>query len=188
MSQVLFFLMTEIVTFFTSPAATWPAVLMMQLAVHAGGQHFDAVAEFVEGLRIHGVRRKDGGRGRGGRDGRFGGRGQDIRRDRLGERLELGVLALGERGLERDAFADVLDLLQSGEDLAHGLAAHRRPGAVFDDRHLAVLQVVRGDIMQQVLHRHEHAGVVGRGREMRTRTPFSTSFAARMFAAFSVWP
>ena len=45
----------------------------------------------------------------------------------------------------------------------HDLAAGGRPGAVLDDGDLAVLQVVGGDVVQQLLHGHEHAGVVGRG-------------------------
>ena len=132
------------------------------LAIDACGQHLDTVAELVEDLFIHRVRgeRADisGGSGLNRRWAELGGK-------RVGQRVEVGKLSLRKRGFERDVLADKLGVLQSGEDLTHDLAAHGRPAAVFDQSDLAVLEVVRRNIVQQVFHRHKHARVIGRGRK-----------------------
>ena len=81
----------------------------------------------------------------------------------VGQGVKLRKLSFGQGGFERDLAVEDLDVLQAAEDLAHRLAARGRPAAVFDQGDLAVLQVVGGDVVQEVFHRHKDAVVVGRG-------------------------
>ena len=85
--------------------------------------------------------------------------------DQVRQRVKLAQLAFGQGGFQGDIFTEELDVLHRGDELAHDLAAHRGPAAVFDDGDLALLQVVRGEVVQQVLHRDKHAGVIGGGGE-----------------------
>ena len=61
----------------------------------------------------------------------------------------LGLCRL-EGGFQREGFADKAHFLERLEDGAHELAACRRPRAVFDEGDRAFLEVVLGDIVQQV--------------------------------------
>ena len=132
------------------------------LAVDARGQHLNAIAELVENLFIHRIWREyagfGGGSGLNGRRAELGGK-------RVGQRVKIGKLPFRKRRFERDILPDKLGVFKTRKDLAHDLAAHGSPAAVFDQRDLTVLEVVRRNIMQQVFHRHEHARVIGCGRK-----------------------
>ena len=73
------------------------------------------------------------------------------------ERLE--VLRL-DRGADRDRVFDEGHAVALFELPAHQAAARRRPGAVLDQRHLAVRNVVRDEIGNQRFHRDEDARVI----------------------------
>ena len=91
--------------------------------------------------------------------------GIDFLGDGIGQRFQRRVLTGGQSGLEGDVVAEKFDVLHGGDEFTHDLAAHGGPAAVFDDGDLALLQIVRGEIVQQVFHGDEHAGVVGRRGE-----------------------
>ena len=89
----------------------------------------------------------------------------DLLGNRVGEGVQRGELALCKGGFQGDVVADELHVLHGGNQLAHDLAAGGGPAAVLNEGDLALLQVVRGEIVEEVLHRDKHARVIGRGRE-----------------------
>ena len=80
----------------------------------------------------------------------------------VGQRAQLRALALGHGGAERQLLVEDGDVLQLAEQVAHVLAGRRGPRAVFDEGDGTVLQVVRNDVVQQVLHRDEDARIIRR--------------------------
>jgi hypothetical protein len=63
----------------------------------------------------------------------------------------------------RHGLGDELRAGQGGHLVVHQAAAGGSPAAVFDQRHLAVGKIVVGDVVEQIFHGDEHAGVVGGG-------------------------
>ena len=91
--------------------------------------------------------------------------------DGVGQSVELRQLVFGERGSDGQIIADELSLRQLAQHLAHELSAVGGPGAVLDERDLPILEIVAHDIVQQVLHGHEHAHVVrGGGKDQIAET------------------
>ena len=85
--------------------------------------------------------------------------------DSLGQRvhrLELGFL---EAGLDGDRLVEDRAVFQLRELCTHQPARRRRPGAIFNEGDGAVLEVVVDDVVDEIFHVHEHAGVVRRGEE-----------------------
>ena len=133
------------------------------LAVHPGGQDLHAVGELGEDLVVHRLGREDRGLGRNGGSFRDDGLRIDVLCQKIGQGVQLLQLVFRQGRLQGDVLADELSALQGREQIPHDLAAGGSPRAVFDDGHLAVLKVVGGDVVQQLLHGDEDAGVVGGG-------------------------
>ena len=121
------------------------------LVVVVGRQHEQAIAELEHGGVFHiAVHHLNGLRQR--------------LRQRIGQRLQFGQLIPLQCGLDGDLRRSQHHVLAGGQRFLHQLQAGGRPGAVLDEAHHAVLQVVRNQIMQQVVHRGEDAHVErGRG-------------------------
>ena len=129
------------------------------LAVHPGGEHLHAVGKALEHIVVHiqcggsfALLRRHGG-------------GAEVGGDGVGQGVQLSQLVFGQGGADSDVVPDKLGVFQSGEHLPHQLAAGGRPAAVFHNGDLPALEIVVGDIVEQVLHGDEHAGVIGGGRK-----------------------
>lgn len=128
-------------------------------AVNTGGEHLNAIVELRENCVVD--RQRIGGLDR----LKCGDNGIDIGGDGIGECVKLGKLSVCDIGLERDRFADKLRTLEAGQRLFDKAARGGSPRAVFEYGDLAVAQIVVCDIVHEVFHRDENAGVVGGGGE-----------------------
>ena len=91
------------------------------LAVDAGGEDLDAVAEFIEHLVVNVQSAGLDG------FGRYGDNGTDIGGYGVGKSVKLGQLRLGDVGLERNGLSDELGAAQLGERFLHEPAGGCRP-------------------------------------------------------------
>ena len=85
--------------------------------------------------------------------------------DRLRERVHLRKLRFLERGLDGQTLVQNRAVFELLELRTHETARRGRPGAVFNQRDGPVLEVVVHNVMDQIFHVHEHAGVIGCGEE-----------------------
>ena len=125
-----------------------------------GGQHIQAVAELKEGVGVHAA-----GQGRGG----FGlaeGGGDGVRQG--AQRLPLGFLHAGTDGDFLPQEGDIFALFQH---FPHEAAGGGSPGAVFDESHLPVLDVVGHQVGEEGFHFHENARIIGGGGEHQVGIP-----------------
>ena len=81
------------------------------------------------------------------------------------EAVQRGELAFLERGFNGELVVKHGDVFELAEQFRHQLARRGCPGAVFDEGHRAVLQVVRGDVKKRRFHVAENARVVRGGSE-----------------------
>ena len=80
----------------------------------------------------------------------------------IGQSGELGLAGGIQRAADRDGGGSVGQVLAALKHFGHDLGGHRRPGAVLNKGHRAVLVVALGQVMEELLHEGEYIGVVGR--------------------------
>ena len=126
-------------------------------SVNSGGEHLNTVVELGEYRIVNGKGVACFG------SLEYPYRGLNVRSNSVGKSVKLGKLGIGNVGLERNGLADKLRALQTGESILHETAGRCCPRTVFQDCHLAVLQIVVCNIVHEIFHSDENAGVVGRG-------------------------
>ena len=85
--------------------------------------------------------------------------------DCLRKNVHLRKLRFLERGLDGQTLVQNRAVFELLELRTHETARRGRPGAVFDQRNGPVLEVVVHNVMDQIFHVHEHAGIIGCGEE-----------------------
>ena len=79
------------------------------------------------------------------------------------EGFQLSAALIVQGGFDVDRGVREGQFFAAGEHLLHGLGGHGRPTSVFHERDGAVLEVPLGQMIDEVAHEGEDAGVVGCG-------------------------
>ena len=77
--------------------------------------------------------------------------------------LKLCGAFLIEGGKNLNGIFGIGQILALFKHTLHGLGRHRRPAAVFDERHLAIAKVALGEVIDERTHKGENISIVGGG-------------------------